>query len=670
MIKNIILLIVTVSCLWAKTYRFTNELIHSHSSYLLQHAHNPVHWHSWNKSAFKLAKKEHKLIFLSIGYSTCHWCHVMEKQSFSHVKVANILNKYYIAIAVDKEQRPDIDKHFQAIYTILHKNSGGWPLTVILTPNARPFFTATYMPRESRDGYLGLLNMLKYFAKLSKYDNAKITQIANQISQIINTISQEEILPKATIGASIIHNFIKGVEKKYDKDNPGIGIEPKFPHASIINALLDIYKYNRNKKALYLATQMLNTMANGGIYDQLSGGFFRYTTDARWTTPHFEKMLYTNAQLLKAYVKAYEITKKPLYLHVIIQTISFIKKRFEKNNLFFSAIDADSYDVKTKQLQEGAYYSYKYNNAKHALRHGNIKNYRAVLAYFEITKDGNFKNQSSNIYINQFVKTPKDIVKAKKILLMLRHKKKYPFIDRKILTSWNALYIQALCTASNLNHFYLNSATKSLNSLLGAVYIKHILYHDKISSTTPTIKANFEDYTFLTSLLITAYEKTYNNKYLNLANILVKQTIKRFYIKKIWYFATKPYKIKSTLYNNAYVSPLSIMIDNLLKLAVLEENLSYQNLAKVILIKNAFLLAKYPSIVSQAVVEYIKYKKGFIIVKAKKDALLRVKTKLKDIYPFILYKVTKNKKYLACMIDKCFAYEANPQNIIKIIQKR
>ena len=670
MIKIIFLLVFFVFSLEAKAYTYTNLLIHSKSPYLLQHAHNPIHWHTWDKKAFTLAKHKHKLIFLSIGYSTCHWCHEMERQSFSNLKVAKILNKYYISIAVDKEQRPDIDRHFQSIYTMMHKRSGGWPLTVFLTPNAKPFFTATYLPRQSKDGYIGLLPLLQYFAKLHRHHNRKIKDAAAKIVQLQSIMSKDENLPATKITSSTTSLFLNGIKKQYDKDNPGINIEPKFPHASAINSLIFIYQTSKNTTALHLATSMLSTMAKGGIYDQLSGGFFRYTTDERWIDPHFEKMLYTNAGLLQDYIKAYGITKKPLYLHVIKQTIAFMQRRFQKNNLYFSATDADSYNPKTKQLQEGAYYLFTYNNAKRALSSHGIKNIKIALAYLGITKNGDFKDNQSNVYINPFIKKPTDIALVKKILLTLRRRRPYPFIDKKILTSWNSLYIKSLFLAGDLNRHYQDMAIKSLNRLISAVYIKHTLYHEKIGTYVPHIKANLEDYSFLIQTLIAGYEKSFTSRYLTLADTLVKQAIRKFYKHHIWYIALKPFKIKATLFNNAHVNPLAIMTDNLLKLAILQENLSYQNMAKTIFIQNSLLLNRYPWLIPQTVVEYEKYKKGFIGIKATKTKLKILKYKLKNRYPLVLYKATNNAQYMACMVNNCFAYSKNADNIIKAIASK
>ncbi len=671
MLKKIIFLIMAViMTAQAKTYEYTNSLIHQNSPYLLQHAHNPVDWYAWTKEAFEKAKKENKMIFLSIGYSTCHWCHVMEKESFENLQVAKILNKNYISIKVDREEMPSIDRHFQDVYYLMNKRAGGWPLTVLLTPDGKPFFSATYIPREPKYGRAGLLQILEYFVKMKKNNYKKIIDTADDVEKYMKLSQEEKTTGKTKISENLAKAFIKGVEKNYDKNNPGIGIAPKFPHASTINALLDIYKLDGDKTALKLADDMLSTMAKGGIYDQIEGGFYRYSTDERWMIPHFEKMLYTNAELLEDYAKAYEITKKPLYKNIVNEIVTFVDKRFEKDSVYFSASDADSYDAKTDEKEEGAYFVYTYKEAKNALIEDGVKNYKDILDYYGITKDGNFKSGESNPYINNFAKVPTDLKEAKNALIKVRDTKRYPFIDEKILTSWNALYIKALFTASDINHNYLKKASTSLNELLKKVYLNGTLYHQILLGKEAKVKANLEDYSFMTSVLLIAYEKTLDKKYLDLANELTQKSIEKFYVDKTWYFSFEPFKVKATIEGNSYVSSLSVMINNLLKLAVFEENLSYQNLAKDTLENNSLFLSKYPANFPKAVDDYLAYKDGYIVIKSKKNPLLELKNSIKSQihYPYILYKSTKDNTYLACKVDACFAYGDDKENIINKIK--
>ncbi len=668
--KIIFLIFIGVVIMQAKTYKYTNALINENSPYLLQHAHNSVKWYPWSKEAFDKAKKENKLIFLSIGYSTCHWCHVMERESFENEKVAKILNDNFVAIKVDREEMPGIDKHFQDVYYLMNKRGGGWPLTILLTPDAKPFFSATYIPREPKYGSAGLVQILNYFVKLKKDNYKKIVNAADDVDEYFKLSQKERTATTIKIKENLANDFIKGVEKNYDKDNHGIGIAPKFPHASSINTLLGIYRLDGDETALKLADEMLSAMAKGGIYDQIEGGFFRYSTDERWIIPHFEKMLYTNAELLEDYVQAYEITKNPLYKKIAVELIAFVNKRFEKEGVFFSASDADSYDAKKRKKEEGAYFVYMYKEVKDALLKNGVKNYKNILDYFGITKDGDFKNGESNPYINNFAIVPKNLKQAKEILLKIRDSRKYPFIDHKILTSWNALYIKALFSASDIDLNYLKKASYSLSQLMQKVYINGTLFHQVLLGKDVKVKANLEDYSFLISTLLTAYEKTFDKSYLSLANELVQKSIKKFYIGKTWYFSFEPFKIKATIEGNSYVSSLSVMVENLLKLAVLEENLSYQNLAKTTLKTNSFYLSNFPANFPKALMDYLSYKQGYIVIKSKKELLEKLKNtlKVKLLYPFILYKATKDNTYSACKVNACFAYGKNESSIIEKIK--
>lgn len=668
--KIIFILMTVVMIMQAKTYKYTNELIHEDSPYLLQHAHNPVNWMPWGKKAFDKAKKEHKLIFLSIGYSTCHWCHVMEEESFENEEVAKILNENYIAIKVDREEMPSLDKHFQDVYYLMNKRGGGWPLTLILTPDGKPFFSATYVPREEKYGRPGLIELLKYFAALKKNNFAKIEAAAKDVQKYLDIMEKQPQNSSGGIENDLEEKFIKGVTKNYDRDNFGIGLAPKFPHASTLKALLVLYEINHDKDALDMAEGMLSAMAKGGIYDQIESGFFRYSTDERWMIPHFEKMLYTNAELLEVYALAYKITKKELYKDVVNDLVKFLKKRFEKEGMYYSASDADSIDPKTGEKEEGAYFVYKYDEAKDALQKAGIENYKEILEYFDITEDGNFEGKN-NPYIEELAPRPTNLEKAKKALLSIRDKRVYPFVDHKILTSWNALLIRSLFKASSLNPEFKNYAIASLKALMDKVYVNDTLYHQILLGKSPKVEANLEDYSFLISALLGAYEATYDNAYLKAADEFTKKAIAKFYIDGSWYSSLEPFKVKAAFDGNAYVSSLGVMVDNLLKLALFEENLSYEETAKNTIASNSTLLSKYPANFPQAVLDSVAYKKGYIIIKSKKEPLMELKKQMdkKLSYPFILFKPTDDKTFLACKVDVCFAFSKDKDEIIKKIEK-
>ncbi|HIP62069.1 MAG TPA: thioredoxin domain-containing protein, partial [Sulfurovum sp.] len=314
--KKIIVLLLVFHALYAE-HKFTNALVNESSLYLKQHAHNPVNWYPWGEEALEKAKKENKLIFLSIGYSTCHWCHVMREESFEDEAIAAMLNEDYISIKVDREELPQIDKKYQKLYMDMQGKRGGWPLNVFLTATLEPIHIAIYIPATKGYGSLGMMDMLPAFSK-SYRENPK--EIAKLVLSYKNVKKKNKSLEQnLTIG--IISKVMMEIENSFDTKWAGFATRPKFPEASKIELLINIYKLNGDKKALQMAKSTLKAMAEGGIYDQIEGGFFWYTTDERWHIPHFEKMLYTNAELIPQYVSMYEITKNPLYKKVVTQTI-------------------------------------------------------------------------------------------------------------------------------------------------------------------------------------------------------------------------------------------------------------------------------------------------------------------------------------------------------------
>jgi len=669
MLKFIIItLFVTIS--YAKTYKYTNDLISEDSPYLQQHAHNPVDWHAWNKQTFQKAKKEGKLIFLSIGYSTCHWCHVMEEESFEDMEVAKILNDDYIAIKVDREEMPSVDKHFQEIYHIMHKKGGGWPLNLILTPDAKPFYSATYIPKQTRYGRVGLIKLLEYFAEYKKHD---ITQLKAQVQKIqdidkvIQNISMDGY--KNLTVEDISKKFVDTLYVNYDKDNKGIGILPKFPHASTIDALLDIYKLNKSRLALEMADGMLKAMAKGGIYDQIEGGFFRYSTDEEWMIPHYEKMLYTNAELLGVYAKAYDVTSKKLYEDIVKELVLFVDKRFYIDGVYMSASDADSLNVNSSKKEEGYYFVFDYKEAKKSLKDGGVKNYEDILNYLGITEDGNFDDKS-NPHIDDDYKKPYNLTKAKDILVKLRSKKTYPFVDNKILTSWNALYIKALFVASSIDKSYIKKAKHSLDTLLDILYVDGELYHQKLLGKKVKVKGVLEDYAFLSSALLEAYKTTFDVRYLKLSKKISNEAIDKFYKDGVWYESLEPFKVKATFTSSAYVNGLATMLDNLLIQAVMDDKIRYQDIVKNTFNLYGDYLSRYPSAYPKASMDMIAYKKGYIVLKSTKKSIFKLKTFVKSSidYPFISYKIQNEDIFLGCKLNSCFVYNKDINKFVSSLK--
>lgn len=369
----------------------TNELIYEDSPYLLQHAHNPVNWLAWKDASLQKAHDENKLIFLSIGYSTCHWCHVMERETFEDDISAKLLNDAYISIKVDREEMPDVDKYYQDVHYLLTQRSGGWPLSIIMTPNQQVIFAGTYLPPHSAQGRMGFRELISFIK--GKFDDAyhEVQKSAQSIEAAIKHYEKSFEKKEPIEPSVVIEQFVTNIKASYDNVSKGIGSAPKFPHASSWNALLDIYMKTKNLEALYMSEDALLAMARGGICDQIEGGFYRYSVDESWVIPHFEKMLYTNAELIEVYAKLFKLTQKSFFQEVVHNTIKAMDERFLKEGLYLSASDADS------EHEEGKYFVFHYDEAKEALQKGGLSEdeVEAILAYFGITRFGNFEHQTT-----------------------------------------------------------------------------------------------------------------------------------------------------------------------------------------------------------------------------------------------------------------------------------
>jgi len=640
--------------------KFTNELINEDSPYLQQHAHNPVNWYAWGDKAFKKAKEEKKLIFLSIGYSTCHWCHVMERESFENEEVAKVLNKYFVSIKVDREEMPHVDKYYQDVYNLLNNRAGGWPLNVILTPERKAFYAATYIPNVSKYGRMGIKELLNKLADVYKFDSLKVVSTSLQIESALKQYKTAYKGEKRPLNLKLVEQFVNEIEKSFDKENPGIGTSPKFPHAATLETLLDIYSTFKNKKALDMATSTLKAMGNGGIYDQIESGFYRYSVDEEWMIPHFEKMLYTNAELLSVYSKAYRITKDEFFKKIVDELIAFTKIRFEDSNLLYSASDADSQVGSEKE--EGAYFVFDYALTFNFLKENGYTKHETekILDYFNITQTGNFEHAMTNVYLSDEEK-PKDLQKVKKLLKELRGKRQYPFVDYKILTAWNAMYISALFEAGKINENYSKLGLKYLDTLVDKLYVNNTLYHQRLIHKKPKVLALFEDYSFIISAALKAYDYTLDKKYLKLATKLTLEAKEKFYKDSNWYMSNDEFESMASVYDSSYKSPLANMIDNILKVAILNDDLDLQELAKNNLENNSLLLASRPSSVAWLLRTLIAYEKGYINLKAKETML---SNKILPDHPYVLRKATDDDTYLACKVDVCFAYSKNFKEII------
>lgn len=653
--RYIFFLLLLSGYLWA-TYPYTNALIKEDSPYLQQHAHNPVNWYAWGEEAFAKAKKEHKPIFVSIGYSTCHWCHVMEEESFSDENVAKLLNDNFVSIKVDREQYPQIDKKYQHIYKAVHGKRGGWPLSIFMTANKEVFFMGTYIPSEQGYGVKGLVTLLPLLGTLHK----KNVSLQKEIARYKNTKQHKPL--DLDENDTAMTSIVSTIAKEYDAKNGGFGTHPKFPEASKLGLLLDIVRLSGNKQAFLMAQTTLRKMALGGIYDQIHGGFFRYSIDSAWNIPHFEKMLYTNAQLIEVYVKMYEMTDDTLYKKVIQESIDAMQKHYMQQGVYLSASDADSDGV------EGGYFIYEYAALKSALtkKGWKEKELEDALSYLGIEEEGNIDVEFSQPHITREI-PPSRVEALKHYLRGLSAKRTFPFIDKKINTAWNAMMIKALFKASTLDECYLSLAQKSTNALLKLMLSNGVLYHQRLLKKPPSQKALLEDYAFLIDALIEGYERTYEKSYLDLAKALSKEAVETFYKANRWYLSNDEMQVEADFDDRYYTAPLSVMLHNLLSIASLTNTLSYRKVVHDTLANMAGVVTHHLGESSKLALLFIRVQKGDIIVHASREKLRMAHKALDNVkYPFLLSAVEESDEYLACKMTMCFAHE---KNITKLIEK-
>ncbi len=640
-----------------------NRLVHEDSPYLKQHAHNPVDWYPWSDEAFAKARSEKKMIFLSIGYSTCHWCHVMEEESFTDQEVAKLLNDHFVAIKVDREEYPQIDKKYQRFYTALHGKRGGWPLSVFLSAEGEVIDLRTYIPKEDGYGSEGLMKLLPSLIRLQQNPLVLQKRInANRLKMLVSqkldhptTLSPEQPLKKRVMDA---------FGKVYDTINGGFATHPKFPEASRLTLLLDIYRLYDEKKALQMAEATLRRMAQGGIYDQIGGGFFRYVTDERWLIPHFEKMLYTNAQMIEVYADAYLLTGEPLYKKIVTETIAAMREHYEKDGLFLGASDADSNGV------EGGYFIYDHDKIKkNLLQKGwDRAELEEALAYLGIEEDGNIDGEFSLAHITS--KEPPSKAEALKAYLKsLRRQRTFPFVDTKINTAWNAMMIKALFEASKIDKQYQKMAEGYMQRLWKRMRRGGILYHQGVPGKRPKQEALLEDYAYLLDALIAGYERNYDPLYLERAKLLAQEAISKFKKETGWYLSDDKIGALADHDDRYYTSSLSTLWGALLDLASLREDLGlYAQISQEINAKESLLYSR-PLYTAKLVELYMRLKHADVVIHAPREKLLIAQKQIDHIrYPYVLSKVQASNAYLACRISNCFASDSKIEKLIEKIE--
>ncbi|MDY6933158.1 MAG: thioredoxin domain-containing protein [Spirochaetota bacterium] len=509
-------------------HKYTNNLIHETSPYLLQHAHNPVDWYPWGEEALDKAQNENKLIIVSIGYAACHWCHVMEQESFEDEKVAQLMNDNFVAIKVDREERPDIDQVYMNA-VLLITGSGGWPLNCIALPDGRPIYGGTYFPKSQ---WIEMLKHVSNFVMENPNRAEHQAQLLTQGVQSSEMIYENTEKPEFTLNE--LNRIFTIWENNIDYTNGGQKGAPKFPLPIGYQFLLHYYYLTGNADALQSVTTTLNKMADGGIYDQIGGGFARYSTDSYWKVPHFEKMLYDNAQLVSLYSAGYQLTKDSKYKLIVSETLNFIQRELtSQEGGFYSSLDADS------EGEEGKYYLWTKSELLKTL--GNEAD--VIIDYYSVTENGNwlreqnilFKTLSDKQIADKYKITEDELTKrvleAKQILLRERVKRVQPGLDNKIITSWNALMLKAYVDAYRIFDYkeYLDAALKNAEFLNTNIITPENRLYRCYNNGRASINAFIDDYSFTIDAFISLYQATFDEKWLLKALQLTDYSIAHFY---------------------------------------------------------------------------------------------------------------------------------------------
>lgn len=648
------LVLLCLPALLDATPKLSNHLADATSPYLQQHKTNPVDWYPWGPEAFEKAKREHKPIFLSIGYSTCHWCHVMAHESFEDTQIAALLNRYFVNIKMDREEHPDVDKHFQRLFALANRRSGGWPLSVFLSETLKPFALFTYLPPQDAYGLEGMETLVPRLAAAYRSERDTLERQGGALESLAQRM---QTLPETRLdeAARLAGLARKALAEDFDAHYKGFGDRPKFPEASRLRLLLDIGRLGGDATSMNMALQTLRAMAKSGLCDQVEGGFFRYATDRAWRMPHFEKMLYTNAELIPLYVRAYRISGDAAMRQVALKTAEAMIGRFKtKDDLFFGASDADSNGV------EGGYFLYGYEETLGKLEQAGFSNKeaRAVLRYLDVTFEGNADIGLSHVRLGAGA-PPKDLPQVLGVMAGMRQNRSYPPIDTKIITAWNAMMVSALFEAGRLEARYRAQAEKSLVSLFALMRDgKGELYHQTLYGTQPEQPGMLEDYAYLIKALLDGYAATYNAAYLERAGQLAQRARKNFYVEGRWRLS-KTFSTPADLQDDYYTSALSVMVQNLVTLAALQEKPEWFALAESGLAAFGALMNRMPEAYPEALRTYLRMRYGVVVLKGSADKIRRAEA-LSITHPYLLYKVTDEKGYQACGIGRCFAYGEDP----------
>jgi uncharacterized protein len=574
------------------THSYTNKLIDETSPYLLQHAHNPVDWYPWGPEALERARREDKPILLSIGYSACHWCHVMEHESFENEEIARLMNENFVCIKVDREERPDLDSIYMNAVQMM-TGHGGWPMTMFLTPELKPFYGGTYYPPEDRRGMPGLSRVLMAVADSYKNRREEITSSADAITAELKK-SDRFIQSNEMLTNEVLNHAFAAMERNFDRIHGGFGGAPKFPPSMALMFLLRQHKRTNSPEALQMVELTLRKMAGGGMYDHLGGGFARYSVDERWLVPHFEKMLYDNALLTRIYLYAYQQTKNPTYRRIAEETLEYIiRDMTDASGGFYSAEDADS------EGEEGKFYVWTKAEVLEVLgeEDGEI-----FCDFFDVTEEGNFEHGKSILNtphsLEEFAakrgKTPEELRRtinsAKRKLFYAREKRVRPGRDDKILAAWNGLMLTAFAEAANIlgRDDYREIAVRNANFITTELMKDGRLLRT-YKSGQAKLNGYLEDYAYVIEGLLAVYEATFEFKFFKQARELADMMIAKFWDEQAggFYFTSSDHEKLITrtkdYFDNATPSGNSAAAIGLLKLGLLTGEQEYTRHAATIL---------------------------------------------------------------------------------------
>lgn len=635
----------------------TNRLINATSPYLLQHANNPVDWYEWGPEALEKAKKEDKPVLVSIGYSSCHWCHVMEHESFENEDIAAIMNEHFVSIKVDREERPDIDQIYMEAVQAMGIN-GGWPLNVFITPDQKPFYGGTYFPPQ---------NWSQLLLQISKVYREKRSEVNNSADDLARRLASSDLdryrqKSNTEFTDKGIAKMVDALQSKFDKKWGGMDKAPKFVMPTQWQFLLRNYKKVNDKNSLDMVELTLKKMAMGGLYDQVGGGFARYSVDGEWFAPHFEKMLYDNAQLLSLYAEAYSITGDPFYKRIVFETIEWLGREMtNKDGGFYSALDADS------EGEEGKFYVWTKQEWDSVLSES-----PAWLAqYYNITDEGNWEHGNNIMsmvdYDHDFARRigidekelRQELESAKKLLLKARDKRIRPGLDDKVLTGWNAMTIQGLVDA----YLALGEPVFLEMAVANMDFIEAHLIDDKVYRSHKVKRSNtegfLEDYGYLIGAYISLYQATFDEKHLSKANHWLEYTNRNFFDDSEGYYhfssnnSEQLIARKKEIFDNVIPSSNGVMARNLFHLGIILDREEWRSRAASMLLQISHLVEDEPAYMSHWAILYSEMNTQMAEIVLVGKNIDEANLALQRHYlPFALFMGTRTQSELPLLIDK------------------